>query len=127
MTKIVIDTCTYSDALRGLPYAVEALNGATQVIITRIVVAELLAGFQRGNQSQKNTKQLHEFLARPSVLLVSITLQTSEFFAHILNLLHKAGQPIPTNDIWIAACALEHGARVISNDKHFKKIPGLIV
>ncbi|MEI8139196.1 MAG: PIN domain-containing protein [bacterium] len=35
--------------------------------------------------------------------------------------------PIPTNDIWIAATALELGASLITYDAHFATIPGLIV
>ena len=37
----------------------------------------------------------------------------------------QAGTPIPENDIWIAALALEHQQQVLSNDRHFDLVPGI--
>jgi len=34
--------------------------------------------------------------------------------------------PIPTNDIWIASQTMEHGAELITTDRHFEKISGLV-
>jgi len=39
--------------------------------------------------------------------------------------LHKKGHPIPENDIWIAALAMEHGPTLVSRDEHFKQIDEL--
>jgi tRNA(fMet)-specific endonuclease VapC len=41
--------------------------------------------------------------------------------------LKRQGTPIPTNDIWIAATALENGGRIVAYDSHFEAVPGLIV
>jgi predicted nucleic acid-binding protein len=54
-------------------------------------------------------------------------METSEFYAFILNQLKENGTPIPTNDIWIAASAVENGAAVATRDEHFSKIEGLIL
>ncbi|MCP4134020.1 MAG: type II toxin-antitoxin system VapC family toxin [bacterium] len=40
---------------------------------------------------------------------------------------NKKGKPIPTNDIWIAAVAFQHGLKLFTRDKHFKDVPGLIL
>ena len=55
-----------------------------------------------------------------------VTSNTADFYASILNSLREAGTPIPTNDIWIAAHVFQHGYVMMSKDKHFSKIPGLL-
>ena len=39
--------------------------------------------------------------------------------------LYKKGKPIPTNDVWIASLAKQHGFTLVTTDKHFNEIPGL--
>ena len=53
------------------------------------------------------------------------TLVTAEQYARIFALLKRNGTPIPVNDIWIAASAMEHGSELISNDEHFSLIATL--
>ena len=53
--------------------------------------------------------------------------ETAERYAAILNSLWQAGTPIPTNDIWIAASAMEYGLRIVTTDEHYKKIPQIMV
>jgi len=127
MKKILIDTNIYSDAMRGEKYAVNILRRNVQVLISPVVIGELLAGFKRGTQEEKNKQQLNEFLSRERVLELSISSETSEFYAFILNQLKEQGTPIPTNDIWIAASAMEKGAVIATRDEHFPKIKGLII
>ncbi len=63
----------------------------------------------------------------PRVSLLDVSEETAERYAVILNSLWQAGSPIPTNDIWIAASAMEHGLRVITTDEHYDKIPQIMV
>ena len=37
----------------------------------------------------------------------------------------KDGSPIPINDVWIAAQAMEHGAELLTDDRHFERVAGL--
>ncbi len=127
MKKILIDTNIYSDAMRGKKYAVNILRRNVEILFSPVVVGELLAGFKRGKQEEKNKQQLYEFLTRERVVELSISSQTSEFYAFILEQLKEQGTPIPTNDIWIAASAMESGAAVASRDGHFSKIKGIIL
>ena len=53
-------------------------------------------------------------------------LDTSHFFSQIYCTLKRKEKPIPTNDMWIASQALEHGCVVCTYDKHFTWIEGLI-
>ena len=59
--------------------------------------------------------------------IYGISENTAEFYAEILNRLKTAGKPIPTNDIWIAAVAQEHGLRLFSKDRHFSYVAGLLL
>jgi predicted nucleic acid-binding protein len=56
-----------------------------------------------------------------------LTHETAEFYSFILASLREKGRPIPTNDMWIAACALERGLVVYTRDSHFEVVPGLLV
>ena len=127
MKKILIDTNIYSDAMRGKKYAVDIFRRNVLLLFSPVVVGELLAGFKRGKQEEKNKRQLEEFLSKERVLELSISSETSEFYAFILDQLKENGTPIPTNDIWIAASAMENGAAVATRDDHFSKIEGLIL
>jgi tRNA(fMet)-specific endonuclease VapC len=53
-------------------------------------------------------------------------METAEFYASVLNQLKHAGTPIPTNDIWIAACAFQYGYRLVTKDSHFDCVKGLL-
>jgi len=127
VNELLIDTNIYSYAMRGDAEVVSALQRASQVAICSISIGELLSGFKAGSNEQKNRDELAEFLDAPRVRLHGVTENTAEFYAEVLNELRKAGTPIPTNDIWIAAVAQEHGLRLFSKDRHFEQVPGLLL
>jgi tRNA(fMet)-specific endonuclease VapC len=41
--------------------------------------------------------------------------------------LRVAGTPIPENDVWIAAIAIQHSLPLMTRDKRFKAVKGLEV
>ena len=127
MSSLLIDTNIYTHALKGDPEVVSVLQRASKIAISSISLGELLSGFKGGNQEHKNRAELEEFLDAPRVSLCGVTENTAEFYADILNRLKEAGNPIPTNDIWIAAVAFEHGFRLYSKDRHFQYVQGLIL
>jgi tRNA(fMet)-specific endonuclease VapC len=125
--SILIDTNIYSYAMKGDPESVIVLQQANQIGICSITIGELLSGFKAGKKESENRKELEEFLDAPRVQIYAIDEGTAEFYADILNNLRKKGAPIPTNDIWIAAVAFQHGLRLFSKDQHFKKVQGLLI
>ena len=127
MKSVLIDTNIYSYAMKGDPEIVIILQQASEIGICSITIGELLSGFKAGKKESANRKELEEFLDAPRVQIYSIDESTAEFYADILNNLRKRGTPIPTNDIWIASVAFQHGLRLFSKDHHFKKIPGLML
>ncbi len=127
MKSVLIDTNIYAHAMRGDPQSVIVLQQASEIAICSISIGELLSGFKAGKKERENRKVLEEFLDAPRVQIYTIDESTAEFYADILNNLRKKGAPIPTNAIWIASVAFQHGLRLCSKDQHFKKIQGLIL
>ena len=126
MRRLLIDTNIYSYALRGDDDVVEVLRKAEEIGFSVISIGELLFGFKGGGREQENREELENFLDSPRVVVYSVNEDTSEFYAEILNNLRGIGRPVPTNDIWIAALASQHGYILFSNDSHFTLIPGLV-
>jgi tRNA(fMet)-specific endonuclease VapC len=60
-------------------------------------------------------------------IVLEIDNITAEFFGEITAALYKKGKPIPTNDIWIAATAKQHNLKLISRDKHFTEVDGILL
>ena len=125
MRPILLDTSAYTGFMLGLPEVVEVLAYAQQLYLNSTVLGELLGGFAAGTRESKNRAELARFLDSPRVDVLSVTAQTADSYALIYAGLRRKGQPIPTNDLWIAASALEHGAAVLTRDAHFSQIEGL--
>jgi tRNA(fMet)-specific endonuclease VapC len=127
MNKTLIDTNIYSWAMRGDTGVISALQEMTQIGIASISIGELLSGFKAGNKEEINREELNVFLDSPRVALYSVDEETAEYYSAVLNQLKKQGTPIPTNDIWIAAVAFQHGLQMYTKDKHFHNIEGLLI
>ena len=93
--------------------------------LSLIVAGELLYGFRNGAKFLRNVRDLDEFLARPTVSVVPVTMATADRYSRIFAALRAKGTPIPTNDVWIAAQAIEAGAELITFDAHFAVVDGL--
>lgn len=125
MRALVIDTNVYANAMRGDPAAANLLRKTEIILLPVVVFGELLAGFKGGTRERANKEQLAAFAAAERVHVATITTGTADFYALVINQLRAKGTPIPTNDIWIAAIAMEHGAGLASLDGHFARIEGL--
>jgi len=101
------------------------LAQAGRVYMSVFVLGELVAGFRAGSKEKQNRQILDRFLAKSSVIVLDATRETAEYFGLIKAALKKSGQPIPLNDVWIAAHALETGAVLVTYDTHFAAVPGL--
>jgi predicted nucleic acid-binding protein len=126
MRPILLDTNAYVAFKRGEIAVIEVIQYAETIAMSPIVLGELLSGFACGNKTKKNRDELHKFLQASRVKLFTITSDTANFYSQIYSFLKNKGKPIPTNDMWIAAQALENGCVLYSYDKHFKEIDGII-
>jgi tRNA(fMet)-specific endonuclease VapC len=127
MRRALIDTNIYSLAMRGEPDVVDRLQQLDELGFSVVSLGELLAGFRAGSREAKNRQQVGLFLDSPRVRLLTIDEETADFYAVIVLALKRAGTPIPTNDIWIAAVAQRHGLPVYTRDAHFQAVPGLLL
>jgi tRNA(fMet)-specific endonuclease VapC len=124
--KILLDTSAYVAFKNNHTEIVERILGAERILFSPVVLGELLFGFRNGKKYKENQQDLQLFLENEAVEFLSIKQTTSDRYARIALHLKQQGTPIPTNDIWIAAQVFEHGAELITQDRHFEKIPSLV-
>jgi len=125
MRPIVLDTNAYTAFKRGDSDILAVLQHAPRIIVCATVLGELLGGFAAGQRESANRGELTQFLSSPRVQVVPSTAATADLYALVYAALRRKGQPIPTNDLWIAASSLEHGAAMLTLDGHFQAIDGL--
>ena len=123
--KFLVDTNRYSDFAKGLPDVVELFASADRIYMPFVVIAELRAGFRCGTISRQNEQVLTKFLKNRRVEILFADDMTTQVYADIYSQLRTQGTPIPTNDIWIAALAIQHAIPLCSRDRHFECLPQL--
>jgi tRNA(fMet)-specific endonuclease VapC len=96
--------------------------GAT-IFVPCIVVGELIFGAKKSGKVEYNLIRYQKFIADNTIL--DCDKETGIIYGEIKSKLEKKGRPIPENDIWIAAIALQNDLIVISRDQHFENIEGL--
>ena len=124
--KRLLDTNAYVALKRGHERVSELVRASTELTFSVVVLGELFFGFRNGSRLDKNTRELDELLADARVSLLPVTRTTADRFGRLAAKLRRAGTPIPTNDIWIAAHAFESGAELVTFDRHFEAIEGLV-
>ena len=122
MKRIFLDTSAYSAFKRNHPQLRYRIQEASQILLNPVVLGELQAGFLNGTRLRENLAELAQFLDSPRVSVVLVDEETSERYAAIFDPLRRAGTPIPTNDIWIAASAVQYGSILLTTDPHFSLV-----
>ena len=123
--RILLDSNAYSHLKRGHGRVAEIVRAAQEILLSTVVIGELLYGFRQGSRLDRNLRELQAFIDNPYVTVVAVGFTTADRYARIAAALRAKGRPIPSNDIWIAAHALETGADLVSADRHFGHIDGL--
>lgn len=118
----LLDTNAYTALMRGDNAIIRVLSEADRILMSVIVIGELEYGFRHGQRYEDNRAYLDEWLAETYVDFVTVTRSTTVKYGQVSSMLRSQGQKIPTNDTWIAAHALEHGATLWTRDKHFDYI-----
>lgn len=127
MNRVLLDTNAYTSFLEGDDLVLETMAESGKIYLSVFVLGELFAGFNGGNKRTENLSILNRFLQKPSVEIVSSSLETAKIFGEIKHQLKSTGTPIPINDVWIAAHTFETGSVLVSYDKHFRSVHGLRV
>lgn len=126
MIRYMMDTSAYVAAMRGHAGIQESLRYADEITVCPVMLGELQAGFMKGSARKKNVETLARFLDSPRVRMVAIDDTTAEMYAAIYDSLRRAGTPVPTNDLWLAASAMQHGLKVLTTDGHYGLIAQII-
>lgn len=123
---ILLDTNAYAAFRRNEPDAVEVMKYAPAIVLNVVVLGEMLSGFAAGRREAANQQELKRFLDSKRVSVISLDEGSAEQYAVVYRMLRSKGQPIPTNDMWVAASALQHRLAVFTYDGHFRVVDGLI-
>ena len=124
--RVALDTNRLTDLFQGDAALAERLGLCDEVWIPLVVLAEIKAGFLGGTERHRNEILLRKLLSKTTVEVLLPDRETAEHYARLFVQLKRAGTPVPDNDLWIAALALQHDLLLITRDKHFKNIPQLL-
>ena len=120
---MILDTNGLSALAEGDPRLESILRKATQIAVPVIVLGEYRYGIQQSRERQRYEHWLVEYLSKFRVL--DVEEQTTTSYAAVRGELKRAGTPIPSNDVWIAALCRQHSLPLLSRDRHFDLVPGL--
>ena len=120
---MIVDTNALSAFVDGNVDVGEILRRESRAAIPVIVLGE----FRYGIATSRHRSAYEGWLERhlPAFDVLAVTEDTTTVYAALRVALKRAGQPIPANDAWIAALALEHRLPVLSRDQHFDSVRGL--
>jgi predicted nucleic acid-binding protein len=124
--RVALDTNRLTDLLRGDRELAKRLGTAEEVWIPLFVLGEMKAGFYGGRERVRNEALLQKLLAKTTVNVLLPGAETAEQYGRLFVQLKRAGTPVPNNDLWIAALALEHNLVLVTRDHHFERIPQLL-
>ena len=105
--------------------AIETLLVSGQLFLSSIVLGELYFGAENSARREQNLIRVSSFATGRSIL--DCDAETARLYGQIKKALRAKGKPIPQNDTWIAAQALQHGLTLITRDAHFQQVDGLPV
>ena len=121
---MILDTNALSAFVDGDAGAGEILRRQARAAIPVIVLGEFRYGIALSRHRSAYETWLKSELSHFDIL--GVTEQTAIVYAALRSALKRSGTPpIPANDAWIAAVALEHRLPVLSRDRHFDVVPGL--
>ena len=120
---MILDTNGLSALAEGELRLEPILRKATQIAVPVIVLGEYRYGIQQSRERQRYEHWLVENL--PKFRVLDVDEQTTTSYAAVRGELKRAGTPIPSNDVWIAALCRQHSLPVLSRDRHFDLVPGL--
>ena len=123
--RVLLDSNAYSQLMLGREQVSRIVRDAEEVLLPAVVLGELLYGFRHGSRHERNARDMRAFLDNPYVSLVPVGATTADRYSRIAASLRAKGRRIPTNDLWIAAHAMETGADLVSAARHFEHVDGI--
>lgn len=121
-SSYLLDTVVVVAYLNRDPVVLQHLQ-ASSFVVPGVVIGELFFGAYNSERVAINVQQIQDFVSRNTIL--SCDEVTGDYYGQIKRQLRTKGRPIPDNDIWIAATAMQHRLSLATRDKHFLEIEGL--
>lgn len=118
---MILDTNALSAFIDGDESLGAIVQRHARVAIPVIVLGEFRYGIAGSRHRKSYEAWLDAHLSDFEVL--SVTAQTARRYAGVRVAVKRLGRPIPANDAWIAALALEHGLPILTRDQHFAAVP----
>ncbi|MEO6223512.1 MAG: type II toxin-antitoxin system VapC family toxin [Vicinamibacterales bacterium] len=125
ISRLVLDTSAYSRFRAGDTRVRDLIAEAETVLVPTPVLGELHGAFEMGSRTRENRVALSEFLAEPFVKVLSVDDTVARHYGRVYAGLRRAGSPIPANAMWIAACAIDQGACLLTFDPDFDCVAAL--
>jgi predicted nucleic acid-binding protein len=120
---VILDTNGLSALAEGEPAIEPLLRKAAQIAIPVIVLGEYRYGIAHSRDRKHYEEWLTEYLSRFRIL--DVDEATTISYRDVRTELKRAGTPIPSNDVWIAALCRQHRLPLLSRDRHFDAVPGI--
>jgi predicted nucleic acid-binding protein len=120
---LILDTNALSALADGDDALRRAIGAEPDLALPVIALGEYRFGIGRSRHRARYEEWLRATL--PLLLVLRVSEATADAYAEIRAELKAAGSPIPTNDLWIAALAREHGWPLATRDRHFAAVRGL--
>jgi tRNA(fMet)-specific endonuclease VapC len=120
---VILDTNGLSGVVDGDAGLEPLLRKASQIAIPAIVLGEYRYGISQSRSRQYYERWLTEYL--PKFMILEVNEETTIPYSAVRTELKKAGTPIPSNDVWIAALCRQHSFPLVSRDRHFDLVAGL--
>lgn len=117
---MILDTNGLSALADGDAALEPILRKALQLAIPVIVLGEYRYGISQSRHRADYEKWLAEFL--PTFRILDVDERTALCYSVMHSELRKAGTPIPSIDVWIAALCRQHSLPLISRDSHFDAV-----
>lgn len=121
---MILDTNAVSALLGGDPHLDDLLAATDRHHLPTVVVGEYRFGLQRSRRRDHLEDGLAILISDSVVLPIDLT--TTIHYARVRDELSRLGTPIPENDVWIAALARQHDLPVVSRDRHFDRVAGMV-
>jgi len=121
--KYLLDSNIVIASLSSDAGVLKRIEDADEYFISATVLGEMFFGALHSANSSKNLDRLEDFVSVAGFL--SCDISTARHYGQIKALLRRKGKPIPENDIWIAASAMQHSLTLATRDRHFDDVDGL--
>ena len=120
---MILDTNALSAWAEGNDAVEAPLRSASRLVIPSVVLGEYYYGIRQS----RHRKRYQDWLTRyvPMTEIAAVTSATADAYAYIRLELKRLGNPIPSNDVWVAALARQHSLAILSNDSHFDAVEGV--